>query len=165
MQNFSMLERRHHGLYVWRPDNCEYDLFLPAIPPPALGIAPVTMKTFALGFVFLFFLIGGVGHFVATDFFVGIMPPYIPFHREIVLGSGVIELALAFALLVSRWRPTVGIFLILLICAVSLANIHMWMNPELFPAVPQWALTLRLALQVGLIWLVWWATRPPPAWR
>ncbi len=123
------------------------------------------MKTFALSFVFLFFLVGGIAHFVATDFFVAIMPPYLPFHREIVLGSGVIELVLAFSLWVTRWRPTVGIALILLICAVSLANIHMWMHPELFPQVPEWALTLRLVLQLGLIWLVWWSTRPESVWR
>lgn len=117
-------------------------------------------RKLGLGFVFLFFLLGGIGHFVATDFFVAIMPPYLPLHREIVLLSGAIELVLAFALWVPRWRPTVGLLLILLIVAVSLANIHMAMNPELFPQVPEWALYLRLVLQVALMALVWWCTRP-----
>lgn len=123
----------------------------------------MALKKAGLAFVFLFFVIGGIGHFAMTDFFVGIMPPYLPFHREIVWISGVIELALAACLLVPRWRPATGWALIGLICAVSLANIHMWLNPELFPDVPEWALTLRLLLQFGLLWLVWWSTRPPPA--
>jgi uncharacterized membrane protein len=117
-------------------------------------------RTLGLGFVFLFFLIGGIGHFVATDFFVAIMPPYLPLHREIVLISGAIELLLACLLWVPRWRPTVGKLLVLLIAAVSLANVHMAMNPELFPRVPEWALYGRLLLQLALVWLVWWCTRP-----
>lgn len=120
-------------------------------------------KTVGLAVVFLFFVIGGIGHFVVPDFFVSIMPPYIPFHLEIVWISGAIELILAACLLVPRWRPATGWALIVLICAVSLANIHMWLNPELFPQIPEWALTLRLVLQVGLLWLVWWSTRPSPA--
>lgn len=116
-------------------------------------------RRLGLGFVVLFFLLGGIGHFVATDFFVAIMPPYLPWHREIVWVSGAVELVLALALLVPHWRPTVGRLLILLIALVSLANVHMAMNPELFPQIPKWALYLRLVLQVALVWLVWWCTR------
>lgn len=122
-------------------------------------------KTAGLIFITLFFVIGGVGHFVVTDFFVHIMPPYIPWPREMVWLSGVIELALAAAIWVRRWRPLAGLLLMALICVVSLANIHMWQHPERFPEVPEWALTLRLVLQVGLLWLVWWSTRPPVSRR
>jgi uncharacterized membrane protein len=33
-------------------------------------------------------------------------------------------------------------------------------HPELFPGVPQWALWLRLPLQLPLIWWAWKYTRP-----
>lgn len=117
-----------------------------------------TGKKIGLTVVFLFFLFGGVGHFVATDFFVKIVPPYIPEPRLVVLLSGVVELGLAFGLFSAALRPKVGLALMALICGVSLANIHMSMNPQLFPEVPEWALTLRLVLQLGLLWLVWWST-------
>ncbi|HEY1077897.1 MAG TPA: DoxX family protein [Fontimonas sp.] len=119
-------------------------------------------KTLGLAVVFLFFLIGGIAHFAVTDFFVRIMPPYIPFPREAVLLSGAVELILAFCLLKPSLRPLTGWALIALICVVSTANIHMSMNPELFPEIPEWALTLRLFIQAGLLWLVWWSTRPAP---
>ena len=35
------------------------------------------------------FLVSGVGHLVSPNFFVRIMPPYLPFHRELVFLSGV----------------------------------------------------------------------------
>ncbi len=123
----------------------------------------MNLKTVGLAVVFLFFLIGGIAHFAVTDFFVRIMPPYIPFAREAVLLSGAIELILAFCLLRPSLRPMTGWALIALICVVSTANIHMSLNPELFPELPEWALTLRLVIQVGLLWLVWWSTRPARA--
>lgn len=120
----------------------------------------MTGKKIGLSIVFLFFLVGGIGHFVATDFFVRIMPPYIPYPEAMVWLSGVAELVLAAALLSRRLRSAAGWALMLLICVVSVANIHMWLHPELFPEVPEWALSARLVLQVGLLWLVWWSTRP-----
>ncbi len=122
----------------------------------------MNLKLLGLTVVFLFFLIGGIAHFAVTDFFVKIMPPYIPYAREAVLLSGAIELLLAFCLWPRKLRPLTGCALIALICVVSTANIHMSMNPALFPEVPEWALTLRLVVQVGLLWLVWWSTRPVP---
>lgn len=120
-------------------------------------------KKIGLTVVFLFFLFGGLGHFVATDFFVRIVPPYIPYPRAVVWLSGVAELLLAFSLLSARLRSGAGYALLVLICGVSLANIHMWLHPELFPEVPEWALSLRLLLQVGLLYLTWWSSRPAPA--
>ena len=68
---------------------------------------------------------------------------------------------IAALLLSPRWRPLAGWALIGVICAVSFANIHMWLHPELFPEAPRWVYTARLILQVGLIWCVWFGTRVP----
>ena len=43
------------------------------------------------------FLFVGVAHFRSTETFVKIMPPYIPYHRELVLLSGVFEILLGAA--------------------------------------------------------------------
>src|SRR5580658_3526642 len=42
--------------------------------------------------VFLWFAVGGVAHFAATDSEMSIVPPYIPWPRAAVLASGVFEL-------------------------------------------------------------------------
>ena len=47
-------------------------------------------------------LSAGTLHFVQTDFFASIMPPYLPWHRELVYISGIFELALGLLLLVPR---------------------------------------------------------------
>jgi uncharacterized membrane protein len=112
-----------------------------------------------LGIVFVWFFFGGVSHFTDPDFFLAIMPPYLPWHLEIVYLSGALEVLFALMLLVTATRQLAGNLLILLTLAVTPANIHMSMNPELFPEVPPLFLTVRLVVQVLLLALIWWSTR------
>lgn len=86
-----------------------------------------------------------------------IVPPYIPWPWAAVIVSGVFELIGAAGIL---WQPTrrlAGLGLMALTVAVTPANIYMLQEPELF-AVPIWALWLRLPIQLGLLWLIWWGT-------
>ncbi len=124
-------------------------------PPTRLSRARIA----GIAFVFLWFFIGGMAHFVATEIEMRIVPPWVPWPREAVLVSGVFELLGALGLL---WRPTrhaAGIGLFLLTLAVTPAHIYMLQRPELFP-VPIWALWLRLPIQVALLALIAWSTRP-----
>lgn len=108
-----------------------------------------------LGFVFLWFAIGGVAHFAATSTEMRIVPPYIPWPRLVVLVSGTFELLGAAGLLLQRTRRAAGIGLIALTIAVTPAHIYMLQRPELF-AVPYWALILRLPMQAALLALIAW---------
>lgn len=114
-------------------------------------------RAVALGFVFLWFFIGGIAHFAATDIEMRIVPPYIPWPRAAVLVSGVFELLGAAGLLYKPTRRAAGIGLFALTLAVTPANIYMLQKHELFP-VPVWLLVARLPLQIGLLWLLWWST-------
>jgi uncharacterized membrane protein len=108
-----------------------------------------------LGFVFLWFAIGGVAHFAATSTEMRIVPPYIPWPRAVVLVSGVFELLGAAGLLFRRTRRAAGIGLLALTIAVTPTHIYMLQRPDLF-AVPYWALILRLPLQAALLALIAW---------
>ncbi|KFF34203.1 hypothetical protein ACM7HV_26210 [Pseudomonas paraeruginosa] len=112
---------------------------------------PSTVRTLLLAFVFAWFLLGGLGHFVFTDFFVGIVPPYISWPLAAVYASGVFELLGAFVLLLPGWRRMAACGLFLLTLCVTPANLHMWQHPESFPAFPPQALGARLLLQVFLL--------------
>jgi uncharacterized membrane protein len=117
-------------------------------------------RMLGLGFVFLWFFIGGIGHFAFTASEMKIIPPWLPDHHLLVLVSGVFELLGAVGLLSVRTRSAAGWGLILLTLAVTPANVYMWQHPEQFSTIPYWALTLRLPLQLALIFCIWWSTRP-----
>jgi uncharacterized membrane protein len=119
----------------------------------------MTARRIVLAFVFLWFLLGGIGHFALADVFVRIVPPYIPFPLAAVYLSGVAELAGAAGILVPRTRALAGIGLMALTVCVTPANVYMWMNPQLFPAISETALVLRLLFQPVLIAGIWWSTR------
>ncbi|HYJ80333.1 MAG TPA: DoxX family protein [Longimicrobiaceae bacterium] len=103
------------------------------------------------------FVVAGALHFTATDFYLRIMPPYVPFHRAAVFGSGVLEIIGGIALLVPRLRRWAAAGLVLLLAAVFPANVHMALHPEQFPDVAPLLLWLRLPLQPMLMAWLWWA--------
>lgn len=109
------------------------------------------------------FVAAGVNHFVHPQIYVAIMPPYLPWHFALVIVSGVAEVALGTLLFVRRWMALAAWGLIALLVAVFPANIHMAMHPELYPAIPEVALWIRLPLQGVLIAWAYWYTRGAPA--
>ena len=83
------------------------------------------MPRIPLLIISLFFLVGGVVHFVFTDFFVMVMPDYLGYHKELVLISGIFELLGVIGILIPKTRFLAGCGLIALIVAVYPANINM----------------------------------------
>ena len=117
------------------------------------------LKLAGVVFVFLWFFIGGIAHFAATETEMRIVPRWIPWPRAAVLVSGVFELLGAAGLLLRSTRRAAGIGLLLLSIAVTPCHVYMLQRPELFP-IPVWALWLRLPIQVALLALIAWCTAP-----
>ena len=112
-----------------------------------------------LAIVFAWFFVGGVTHFTNPDFSDAIMPPDLPWQLELVYFSGALEIVFAVMLIPQATRELAGNLLIALTLAVTPANLHMWMNPDLFPDVEPFFLSLRLVIQVILLAVIWWSTR------
>ena len=108
-----------------------------------------------LWFVSALFLTSGVSHFLLTRFFVAIMPPYLPLPYAAVYVSGVLEILGAIGLLLPAHRHAAGIGLFVLTILVTPANLHMALNPQLFPAFSKSLLYWRLVAQVGLLSLIY----------
>jgi uncharacterized membrane protein len=116
-------------------------------------------RSIGLTVVLLWFAIGGVGHFVATDTFMRIVPPYVPFPRAVVYASGVLELLGAIGICLPQLRRWAGRGLVALAVAVTPANVYMWQHANLFPMIDPRLLFWRLPLQVALLALIWWTTQ------
>lgn len=128
--------------------------------PTASARAPTTRtwRPIGLAVVLLWFGIGGIAHFVATDAFARTVPPYLPAPVALVRISGAFELLGALGVAWPRTRRAAGIGLLLLTVAVTPANVHMLQRADEYASVPYWALVARLPLQVGLLALIAWST-------
>jgi uncharacterized membrane protein len=105
------------------------------------------------------YITAGTLHFLFTRTYESIMPDYLPAHRELVLISGGAEIAGGLGLLHPRTRIPAAWGIVLLLIAVMPSNLWMAQHPNRYPSIPQWALWLRLPLQLPLIYWAWRYTR------
>lgn len=108
----------------------------------------------------ILFVLAGIAHFVRPDFYVAIMPPYLPWHLTLVYMSGFFEIALGVLVLIPKYAVLAAWSLIVLLVAVFPANMHMALNAELYPRFSPVTLWIRLPLQGVLIAWAYWFTRP-----
>jgi uncharacterized membrane protein len=101
----------------------------------------------------------GAMHFVRPRFYEAIVPPPLDrYKREVVVASGIAELAGAAAILPADTRRAARGWLLLTLAAVYPANVHMALRPERFPRIPRALLWARLPLQGLFAWLTWRGT-------
>jgi uncharacterized membrane protein len=110
----------------------------------------------------IFYIGAGILHFTNTQFYLKIMPPYIPYHLAMVYISGAAEIAGGLGLLVPFVRREAAWGLVALLIAVFPANLYMATNHIQVSSTPTppalaWG---RLPLQVLFIIWVLWCTKP-----
>ena len=126
----------------------------------ALQLPASRSKTIALLGLAAFFINVGVDHFLNPEFYLNIMPDYLPLHLEAVYISGLFEIVGGVCVLIPRLRSAAGWGLVALLIVVYPANIHMALNPELFPEIALSLLYTRLLFQFIFIYWAYSATRP-----
>jgi uncharacterized membrane protein len=115
----------------------------------------------------LVLVIAGVGHFVRTEAFTAQVPPWLPWPETVVYVSGVVELALAAALLLARRRrPTVGWVVAAFFVVVFPGNISQFVTQsDAFGLDTDVARGVRLLFQPVLVAWALWSTGAWLAWR
>jgi uncharacterized membrane protein len=104
-------------------------------------------------------IIAGVTHFVIPRQYEAIVPASLRrWRREIVVVSGVAELAGGLMVLPDSTRRAARWWLLATLAAVYPANIEMALNPERYPKIPAAALWARLPIQFVFGWITWRGT-------
>jgi uncharacterized membrane protein len=107
----------------------------------------------------LFYLAAGSWHFIHPQFYIKIMPPWLPQPLQLVYISGACEIVLALLLIPRLTRTTAAWGIIVLLFAVFPANIQMMLNYYRADDPFLWAAILRLPLQLVLIRWAWEYTK------
>lgn len=118
------------------------------------------MKTALMYLMALLYIAAGVNHFINPDFYIRIMPPYIPWHGFMVAASGVAEIALGVGLLIPATRALAAWGIVAMLLVFMVVHLHMLFNPQDYANVSVYALLARVLFQFPLILWAWWYTRP-----
>ena len=118
-------------------------------------------KKMTIYFMSAAYIYVGIQHFIDPDFFLAIMPDYLPLHLEAVYLSGVFEILLGGMLLFKEYRKVAGWGLIALLLAVFPANIYLAQNEIAQQSIniSQTAAIVRLPFQALFISIAYWHTK------
>ncbi len=115
-------------------------------------------KNITIYILSVMYIIIGIKHFTSLEYFINIMPPFIPFKEFAVYFTGIIEI-FGGLLLLSKSTRKIGAFLIItLLFIVFPANIYLYISEvprELLDITKNQAL-IRMPFQIPLIILAYW---------
>ncbi len=109
-----------------------------------------------------FYTLNGLNHFFNADAYIAIMPAYLPWPSQLVLLSGVAEIALGAGVLIPATRMAAAWGIIVLLILIFPANLYVAMNGLPYVGdepniVLNW---VRLPFQLVLIAWAYWYTKP-----
>ena len=116
------------------------------------------LSIWSLGMMYTFV---GFRHFSDPDFFIQIMPPTLPFPKELVLFTGGWEIFNGILLLFGKTRRLAAISTVILLIVVFPANIYLALfeTPQLALDVTQAQALRRVPFQFTLLLLAFWHAR------
>ena len=117
------------------------------------------IRLFSIIIMSIFYVSVGVNHFTIPEWFLQIVPPWLPYKLELVYISGFLEIIFGVMLLIPTTRFYAAWGLILLLIAVYPANIYLAQtNGAAMNTTPlvAWG---RLPFQFVFIALAYWHTK------
>jgi uncharacterized membrane protein len=109
-----------------------------------------------------FYVWTGISHFTRPEFFLSLMPPYIPLHAEMVSLSGIAEIVLGVLVAIPRTAAFAGWGIIAMLIAFLPVHVHMLVNNHLYPEAPTSMLWARFPIQaLFILWAYWYTTDRP----
>lgn len=102
----------------------------------------------------------GVVHLVKPEVYLPLMPDWVPAHRDVIVWSGVAELACAAGMLFPPTRRAAALASTGLLAGVYVGNIKMAVDASHTRSTPfKAAAYARLPLQFPMIWAAWKTAR------
>ena len=121
----------------------------------------MSIKKYLAFIMALAYIAAGTNHFIDPVFYIKIMPPYLPFHSQLVFLSGVCEIVFGALIIPLKTRRLAAWAIIALLIAVFPANIQMTINYYNAHDPLLWVTIVRLPLQFVLIYWAWIYTKHP----
>ena len=117
-------------------------------------------KKISLILLIIGYIAAGVNHFRIPQFYISIIPAYLPYHQILNTLAGIFEIAFGLMLIFAKTRRIAACGIVLLLIAflpvhINMLGGHTMVNSKL--VLPVWA-WVRLFFQPVLIVWAWWHT-------
>ncbi len=108
----------------------------------------------------LFFVLTSLAHFISTEEMAQMLPRLVPYRKELVYVTGVLEVLGAIGVWILRFRKLTGVLLILMLVGLMPANVYSAINRVEFGghAAGPLYLLVRVPFQLFVIWWTYFAT-------
>ncbi len=118
------------------------------------------MRKFLFWLMPVLYIVAGINHFINPDFYLNVMPPWMPEPLLLVYLSGVAEVLLGAGLIPKQTRK-ISAWLIIAMLVVFFFAIHIPMMIKYYGVDVKWfwISVVRLPIQVYLIWWAYKFTR------
>lgn len=102
------------------------------------------------------YIFAGLMHFIKPKVYLRIMPRYLPFHKALVLLSGLTEIVLGIGLFFEATKNIAIYGIITMLAIFLLVHFYMLSSEKAGAGFPKWVLLLRLPLQFALMFWAYW---------
>ncbi|NNL02397.1 MAG: hypothetical protein HKP39_09000, partial [Eudoraea sp.] len=92
------------------------------------------------------YILAGVMHFVKPKAYLRIMPRYLPYHRLLVILSGIAEILLGISLLIAPLKDLAIYGIIVMLVIFLTVHFYMLSEKKASAGIPSWMLLLRIPL-------------------
>jgi uncharacterized membrane protein len=121
----------------------------------------MTKHSFSRYVMSLFYIAAGLNHFINPNFYLPLIPPYLPYHSAINITSGVVEILLGLLLIPTTTRKWAAYGIILMLIGFIPAHIYFIQQNSCAGnlCVPIWMGWVRLLI-IHPVLLYWaWSNR------
>ena len=98
------------------------------------------------------YILAGIMHFIEPKVYLRIMPRYLPYHKILVVLSGIAEILLGISLLIAPLKDLAVYGIITMLAIFLTVHFYMLSEEKASAGIPAWILFLRIPLQFGLMY-------------
>lgn len=118
------------------------------------------LKNISLSVMTFTYLFAGLAHLTHFDYFLGLVPSFIPHPALLVAAVGLSEILLSFFLPLRATRKWACYFLLLFLAFTLPIDVFVLVKNGAGIPLAYWILAARLPFHVALMLWAWWHSRP-----
>lgn len=114
------------------------------------------VQFFLRGVLFIIFMSSGIGHFVAKDFYLRLVPPYVPFPEAVILITGALVLLMGIGIVTPGVKKLTSKFMVLFSLCTLPSILYLVSHPALFPEISVQLLVMTIPSQMAILVSAYW---------